>query len=116
MSTQEGEIVADDGISVPSIKFSHTYQKLNALSNTGRVDENIVLLEVLRINLEDLHEPFLSYDTEGKFVLPRKGKYLLLIFEKEGGIFTTIRRETPSKLEWYTSQIGHEFQLRLEER
>jgi len=72
------------------------------------------LIEVLNIKLESLSKDFLDYDTDwGKYPLPQKGDYLMLIFQKpesEGtDLFTTLRRQTPQKEEYYRNQIGKTF-------
>lgn len=96
---------------MPTIKFSHKYTKLISFH------ENISkakLLEVLIVNLEDLSKPFLDYDTDnGKFQLPKKGKYMLLIFQKYrmSHLFTTIRRWTEEKELYYKKNIGQVFNV-----
>jgi len=38
------------------------------------------------------------------YPLPKKGKYLLLLFECEGTVFTTLRRSTPEKKLYYEKE------------
>jgi hypothetical protein len=81
----------------------------------GANTEGVKLLDVIEIDLKTLSKPFLDYDTDnGKYVLPKKGKYLMLIFEKNIGndeldLFTTLRRYTPEKYTYYNLQIGNLF-------
>jgi len=97
------------------IKFSHDYDKLPANVKWA------TLLEVLPVRLENLHSPFIEYDTswldtatgqEGNYPLPKKGSYLLLLFLSEDGeLFTTLRRETVEKKRHYTANIGNSFEV-----
>ncbi len=101
------------------IKFSHNYKKIS--------DTNFcILLDVIEVNLEDLSKKFLDYDTDDVYKLPKKGKYLMLIFQKEyiyinninkvNNIFTTLRRYIPEKSQYYKSKIGEIFEVILNER
>jgi hypothetical protein len=102
---------------MPQIKFSHKYQKI--LNSHNDVIDSAILLQVLTVNLEDLSSAFLIYDTDsGKYELPKRGKYLMLIFLKEHedyttdlNLFTTLRRHTPEKYDFYMSQIGATFEV-----
>jgi len=98
---------------MPKIKFSHNYVKLNGIA------KNVELLEVINVNLENLSETFLSYDTDNIYKLPKQGKYLMLIFRKTfmlGNLFTTLRRRTPQKEKYYRSQIGAFFEVVIFEK
>jgi hypothetical protein len=101
------------------IKFSHAYLKLPP----NWQGKKATLLFVREIELEKQNKAFLNYDTEfdcptGKgwhgtsfYPLPKKGKYLLLLFECEGTIFTTLRRSTPQKKVYYELRRMQEFEL-----
>lgn len=98
-------------MSVERIKFTHEYDKLKDVDFAR-------LLDVLPIDLKDLSVPFRNYDTDdGVYKLPKKGEYLLLIFEKivtypsckARQLFTTIRRRTVTKESYYRSRIGKLF-------
>lgn len=89
------------------IKFSHDYLKLEGAKFAR-------LLQIIPIKLEDLSPQFLDYDTDhGLFQLPKKGDYLMLIFNHEGtwSLFTTIRRNTPEKLSYYQDSVGEVFEI-----
>lgn len=98
-----------------NIKFSHKYTKLLYGLNFIK---HAVLLQVLIIDLMDLTQEFRDYDTDfGVYELPKKGKYMLLIFQKQGmSLFTTIRRHTPQKEEYYKGKIGETFQIVIEQK
>ena len=108
-----------------SIKFSHIYPKL--LDSHNRPIQEATLLEVLSVDIENLHLPFLTYDTttikNSKYKLPEKGKFLLLIFLKSvdskntrsWNLFTTIRRYTPKKHKYYVSNIGKTFKIIIQD-
>jgi hypothetical protein len=102
---------------MPQIKFSHKYQKI--LNSHNDVIETAVLLQVIPVNLEDLSKNFLDYDTDnGTYELPKRGKYLMLIFLKEHedyttdlNLFTTLRRWTPEKYSYYSENVGLVFRV-----
>ena len=95
----------------PVIRFSHAYRKLcDACAGTNQAQ----LIAVLPVNLEDLHPSFIDYDTDGgKYALPKKGKYLLLLFRSRRGIFPTLRRDFPTKRSYYESMIGTTFEVMI---
>ena len=105
------------------INFSDIYNKL--LNRYNDVIEIAILLGVYEINLEEQDQMFLNYDTDyGKYKLPKKGKYLMLLFEKIEpfsyescrNLFTTLRRYTPKKTEYYKSNIGKKFSVNITNR
>ena len=94
------------------IKFSHYYGKLHQVPLITQAK----LLETIQVRLEDLSPAFLAYDTDnGKYKLPVQGLYIMLIFEKKNSnIFTTIRRFTPQKYEYFSSKRGEKFKIEIE--
>jgi hypothetical protein len=106
-----------------TIKFSHTYPKLWN-------QETARLLKVERIIVpDDFSESFREYDTQyigdphystGKYYeyYPIKnGKYLLLVFLGNHKIpFTTLRKDTADKADFYLSKIGYTFKIEIEEQ
>jgi len=111
------------------IKFSHQYTKLGTIVDGDKA----LLCGVFNVNLEDLPKQLIGYDTfyvdgskRGHYPLPKKGKYLLLLFlfhavapdgEPMYGIstlFTTLRRWTPRKEEYYKSKVGEYFEVVIE--
>ena len=111
---------------MPKIEFSHKYLKLKYVENGDKA----LLCGVFKVNLEDLPNFFVAYDTvyvDGMktkhYPLPRKGKYLLLLFlycqiDPAGEpvystsiLFTTLRKWTPKKEEYYKSKIGEFFEV-----
>lgn len=99
----------------PSIKFSHRYVKLGVLGNRNDQRYCATLVSVQVVNLDDLPPEFLAYDTdEGRYVLSKRGKYLLLLFIAVGGLFTTLRAAwPPHKEKYYRGNIGKEFDVLL---
>lgn len=99
-----------------NIKFSHPYRKLFL---GGQLITRAKLLAVEQIKIEDMTAEFIEYDTDGgKYELPKRGKYLRLIFLKPGQdahLFTTLRSDRPGKLEYYTDKIGELFEVVLTE-
>ena len=96
------------------IKFSHRYLKMPfGLSFT-----KTLLVNVSIVNLEDLPKEFIDYDTRyniGKalYPLPKKGKYMVLLLLTGNEIWTTIRRWTPRKFDYYKGLIGQEVKIKL---
>ena len=100
------------------LKFSHMYLKLPP----NWEGKKATLLFVREIELERQMWCFLDYDTAytegtkgkenfGNYPLPKKGKYLLGLFDCEGTVFTALRRSTPQKLRYYGDCIDLEFEL-----
>ena len=90
------------------------YEKLKNIDASKPVH----LIECMAIELNQLTDEFIEYDTgfyDGteKDNYPLKdGKYLILFFvDNRGTLFTTIRRQTQSKNEYYFTSIGCEFEL-----
>jgi len=84
--------------------------------------ESAKLLGVIPVKLEYLSPSLLAYDTDnGVYQLPKKGDYLMLIFQKIHGVdftvgenlFTTLRRSTPEKIRYYSGAIGEEFKVEI---
>lgn len=100
----------------PVIKFTHRYLKLGVLGNRTDLKYTATLVACCPVKLEDLPAEFLKWDTDnGRFVLPKRGKYLLLVFHAVGGIFTTLRADWPPyKRKHYLSHVGHEFDVVME--
>ena len=102
-----------------TIKFSHAYQKLLDCHND--VIETATLLHVQLIDLSNLKQDFINYDTDnGTYKLPNIGAYLMLIFLKphedyttDLNLFTTLRRYTPQKYEYYCNAIGRIFNIEV---
>lgn len=95
-----------------TIRFSHWYDKLRVVS---KENPQARLLQVLVVNMSDLHPVFLDYDTQNHlFEFKSKGEHLLLIFEGATGLFTTIRPAWPmQKREYYMSNVGRLFNIVL---
>lgn len=100
---------------MPKIKFSHEYSKLR---NTISHIKTATLVGVYKIDLINQHKSFLNYDTDrGKYKLPPEGDYIMLLFLKPDNInlFTTLRRYTQSKYEYYFDLTGQEFDIIIKE-
>lgn len=98
------------------IKFSHDYPKLHGQTSAK-------LLAVIPRKRNEMSEELIEYDTsyfndDGvKEYFPLKsGNYIQLVFIGNLGIpFCTIRSAFPqSKVEYYTSSIGEEFEIHFE--
>lgn len=101
------------------IKFSHRYDKLPQIYlETDVIAE---LLQVLKIDYNELSEPMMDDDTKycedrqlKHYPLP-KGELILLVFRSSMGyrMFTTIRRFTPEKYKYYKSLEGKELEISM---
>ncbi len=104
-----------------SIKFSRTYSKMPINVGNGSI---VKLIDVFKTKFEDLHDSFVKYDTkfycEGCYKLPQSGDCLVLLMLGDGAIhgqyelFTTVRRSTPSKKEYYRRLRGEKLLVRIE--
>ena len=103
------------------IRFSHYYQKFwlkEAMIEDGDVVE---LVGVSVCDREQLPKSFLHFDSnygsEGEpeyFPLPA-GRVIVLFFWDGDDLFSTIRRWTPQKEEYYRNGIGKLFEVKIEE-
>lgn len=97
-----------------TIKFSHAYSKMPANPDPSR------LLETFVVERSDLHRCFVDYDTliaqgGGNYPLP-SGKLLVLLLLSEGGqLWTTIRRYTPEKCDFYRGMRCKTFKIDVSE-
>lgn len=99
------------------IKFSSDYHKMPENAN-GKIAH---LRYVQVIELEKQTTFFLNYDTtirnglagHSVYELPEKGKYLLLLFDCEGTMFTTLRRWTIEKALYYQRQVNEQFEIKI---
>jgi len=90
---------------VPPIRFSHNYKKLNC-------ERFAELRDVILIDLERQAKAFLEYDTEGIYNLPKKGKYIALVFLGENGtLFTTLRKYTEKTYAYYVAHMYETFEI-----
>lgn len=96
-----------------SIKFSHRYDKMPPGFEKSK------LLGVFVHERSDLSDDFIEYDTvyDGRYYpLPKKGTYMiLLLLSKRGFLWTTIRRFTPQKFDYYDRNVGKMFHCQIRE-
>ena len=96
------------------IKFSNEYNKFFGAEK----GEPLKLLQVFVLNFKDLSKSFIEYDTittKGtKYDLPR-GKLIALLFyiPRMSSSFTTVRRWTPQKEEYYRASMGEAFKMEI---
>jgi hypothetical protein len=107
------------------IKFSHEYLKFPFV-NMGECPCR--LLEVVKVHYDKLGEEFVKYDTAywvdpdnvGYYKLPKTDLLLLLLqthsLTGNSRLFTTIRRWTPKKEDYYRSKIGEGFKIVIAEK
>ncbi len=99
-----------------NIKFSHLYTKIRNISKEETV-KKIKLLHVFEIDFSEIGYDFNDYDTDrGVYPLPKRGPCLVLLFRGQGGIMTTIRRQTPEKTRYYQANIGKSFDIVIQEQ
>jgi hypothetical protein len=85
------------------------------------IKRNTFLVGISVVNIEDLPKEFLIYDTGffnkktkkvEYYELPKKGKFIILmLFTKDDGVWTTIRRWIQRKEDYYRSLIGQEVEI-----
>ena len=101
-----------------SIRFSQQgYIKLPYDASVSR------LLEVFKVKTDVLHEAFVEYDTTylvdvldvngetRRYTLPKGKVLVLLLLSPSGELWTTIRRYTPRKYEYYMRNRGKFFDI-----
>lgn len=97
----------------PIIKFSHLYDKMPIDPSPS------TLLEVFVVN-NDLSDGFVNYDTQmsggGKYRLPNGQKLVLLLQNRDGVLWTTIRRHTSCKERYYREIRGSIVNIVVEEK
>jgi len=105
-----------------TIKFSHIYDKFyHTCEDIPIPPKKAKLLEVFLVKTEDLHPDFIRYDTlyqvgdEFKQYKLPKGKVIVLLFKTYCFMFTTIRRYTPRKYQYYLDSRGEEFKIVIKE-
>jgi hypothetical protein len=110
-----------------TIKFSHFYLKFGEKISDG---SEVALVGVQRVFLQNLTKQFLDTDTAyinkdgtiSHYELPKSGEYLHLTFRMEGSgkyaiswEFSTLRRLTPQKAEYYSKALGETFKVEITE-
>lgn len=103
------------------ITFSHWYFKLTGIYVKDQKEKKARLLQILKIHYKDLSKYMIKYDAiynvNDEYILP-KTELILLLFNAvtyRGGLFTTIRRYTPSKWDYYKNSEGEIFQVVINE-
>jgi hypothetical protein len=100
------------------IKFSFDYEKLPI----GWNGTQAVLVGVCHVDMDRIKKSmpaFIEYDTthrggHGKYALDfKEGIILSFIHLNTGKPFTTIRRNTKEKFEWYMNCLGETFEMVL---
>jgi len=97
------------------IKFSHRYKKMPLSLTYG--ERAATLLQVLKVHYDDLSDLFIEYDTsykDGNYPIPKTDLIFLLFQTREGKLFTTIRRFTDRKWEYYKKAEGEKFEVVIE--
>ena len=95
-----------------TIKFKHRYTKAPYLYKA-------ILLQIFKIHYKDLSKVFISYDTEifgtlEFYKLPKTDLLVLFFISKGEDAFTTIRRWTPEKFDYYSKLVGQEVKIEIE--
>lgn len=100
----------------PIIKFSHRYEKMPKKIGSAFCSTQIVEIRVKEI--KELHGIFIEYDTcklNGTYYeLPKEGKVIIIyMVSTPCNLWTTIRRWTPKKEEYYKSLVGKEVDIEV---
>lgn len=92
------------------IKFSHNYLKFIG----KKLPLNVELLQCFKVHKKTLSESFITYDTtyeSGCYELPNTDLIVLLLWIPDEFCFTTIRRFTPQKWDYYKNLEGEMVKL-----
>ena len=92
-----------------NIKFTGEYNKMPEDYNSS------ILLDVAQDYTENLSPEFIEYDTRRKdgtqYPLPDGKIIMLFLLTKKGHLWTTLRRFTQRKWEYYRSNIGNQYEI-----
>ena len=92
------------------IKFNHNYKKLHN-QTYGTLIKMTAHLGCM------LHKDFIKYDTDGKYKIEEKEKYLCLYFIGNKKIpFTTLRKCNKANIYKYVGCEGENFKIVVEEK
>ena len=92
------------------IKFNRNYYKFA----DKKLPFTAVLLQCFKVHYKDLSACFKAYDVtsdEGDYPLPKTDLIVLLLMFDDKKLFTTIRRYTPRKWDYYKTREGETFEL-----
>ncbi|WP_125178638.1 hypothetical protein [Leptospira harrisiae] len=112
--------VLSNGYIKNKINFQNYYLKLgydiSKPSQNDTISRFALLIQVIRINKNDLSKSFIEYDTRfigGTFQIPDNEELLLLIFREQFfyKIFTTLRSYTKRKESFYRKRVGQPFEI-----
>lgn len=98
-----------------NIKFSHVYPKLHGQKRAR-------LLRVIKVDHFELSDEFIEYDTsycadnseKSHYPLPKTALLILVFLGDELIPFTTARRWTKEKEEYYQRGVGMNFEIVIE--
>lgn len=97
---------------IKEINFDHNYKKLH--------NQHIaVLINVAAVDGANMKNKkgFVKYDTDGKYEIDEKEKYLYLVFVGINMIpFTTLRKNNLENVEKYVGAEGDYFKIVIEEK
>jgi hypothetical protein len=106
--------IIGEGETMIKIKFSHWYDKMP----DGVADRKTELVGLYITRTEQLPEAFKIYDTRyGTFgsteyyALPKGEVIILLLLTDCKELWTTIRRYTPSKIDYYAGHVGEQVEI-----
>ena len=99
------------------IRFSHSdYEKFQQIQK--RPPFTARLLQVFLLQDDDVSESFREYDTRyytengyTEYHSLRSRLWIVLLFETDTGLFTTMRSANTSKLQYYQDAQGEEFEI-----
>jgi len=105
---------------IKTIRFSHYYEKFNhSCEGIPNPPQYAKLLEVFLKHKDHLHPDFIDYDTV--YFDREKNKWehyelpddllMILLFKSDCFLFTTVRRFTPKKYEYYRENRGKLFKI-----
>jgi hypothetical protein len=106
---------------VNKIKFSHEYFKMPLKARAKRDRSYIISVCVVEDIMKQLPIQFLQFDTlyfvngQSKLYPLDFKKGIIITIYTTGKIWTTIRRWTPSKEQYYKAMIGQEVEIEITE-
>lgn len=91
----------------------HFKQPFSKLFYNNTLQNQALLLQVFKSKFEDLTQEFKDWDGDGIFDFPPKGECLVMLFQRPGGIFTTVRKATKENVLFYSDRVGQMFKVEV---
>lgn len=101
-----------------TIKFSHRYKKMPAnVEKVSTFIKDVAIIDYNQLTPEQIEEDTVTVDGN-HYPLPRTRLIWIKLWTigmQKHAVWTTLRRWTPQKFEYYSGLVGHEVKIVIEE-